>query len=153
MASVTVITPIVLLWGFTSQSSSFLDHLIATTGLHSWNPSEATCWDRIIQLAINFAMKIKSDNVYQILDTKEALDPLGAMESTRSLVKSSGFGNPGPVTHHCTRMTLSKLHILSKPLFSHLKKGINNTHCTNCKSSLKWSIAWKTHSHSSWISV
>lgn len=81
-------------------------------------------------------MKIKCGNICQLLDTKEALATLGIMESTTFPVKSSGFGNSGPVTHHC--VTLSKLHILSEPLFSHLKKKrVNNTDFTSCKFKIK----------------
>lgn len=80
-------------------------------------------------------MKIKCDNVCQFLDTKEALNSLGLMEGPRFRVKSSGFGNPGPVTHHC--VTLSKLPILFESLFSHLKKWVNNANFTSCKSDLK----------------
>lgn len=67
-------------------------------------------------------MKIKCDNVCYLLDTKEALDSLGLVESTRFPVKSSEFGNAGPITHYC--VTSNKLHILSEPPFSHLKKEV-----------------------------
>ena len=42
------------------------------------------------------------------------------MKSARFLVKSLELENPSPVTH-CS-VTLSKIHILSEPLFPRLKK-------------------------------